>query len=463
MGTIDIADRLGVAVKAYDVRGRFPGVLDEGVYRLLGAGFAEHVGTGNAEGIVVGHDMRDSSPAAAHAFAEGAAQRGVDALLIGLCSTDGLYFAAGSLDRPGAMVTASHNPAGDNGLKLCRAGAAPISMQTGLGAIRDLAITYASSGIPSGAELGTISDRSMLGDYADHLQSLVPLGGGRDLAVVVDAGNGMAGLTVPEVLTHPSLSIDPLYFELDGTFPNHPANPLDTSTLVDLQERVATTDADLGLAFDGDADRCVVVDENGRLVDPSALTAMIAARELRTHPGGLIIYNVICSRAVPEVVGELGGTAVRSRVGHSFIKGLMAETGAVFAGEHSGHYYFQDFWRADSGLLAALHVLDELQRAAVPLSELISPFDRYVSTGEINNHVSDMAAATERVRSAFEAESGVSVDELDGLTVSHANWWFNLRPSNTEPLLRLNAEAVDTDTMSTVRDRVLAILTQGAD
>lgn len=456
----DLSTRLQSAVKAYDVRATVPETLDEHAYRMLGAGFAVYVAKPDSGAIVIGHDMRESSPALAAAFADGAASCGVDVTLIGLASTDGLYFASGVLRQPGAMITASHNPAGENGLKLCRAEAVPIGLATGLADIRDLAVRFDREGLPESDVRGAADERSMLASYARHLQSLVPLNEGRPLRVVVDAGNGMAGLTVPEVLSHDSLALDPMYFELDGSFPNHPANPLDRSTLVDLQQRVVEVGADVGLAFDGDADRCVVVDEQGRVVDPSALTALVAARLLRVNPGAKIIYNVICSRAVPEVILEQGGTPVRSRVGHSFIKGLMAQTGAVFGGEHSGHYYFSDFWRADSGLLAALHLLDELQHFAGTVSALVAPFDRYVASGEVNSRVDDVQAVLDRVRAAFAGDS-ITFDDLDGLTVSHPDWWFNLRPSNTEPLLRLNAEAGDPAAMAELRERVLSLVRGG--
>jgi phosphomannomutase len=361
------------------------------------------------------------------------------------------------------MFTASHNPAQYNGIKLCRAGAAPVGMQTGLADMRALVET----GIPAyDGTTGTVSRRDTLPAYAAFLRSLVDLSGSRPLRVVIDAGNGMAGLTAPAVLGTDAglaplpLDIVPMYFDLDGTFPHHEANPIDPANLVDLQRRVVAERADIGLAFDGDADRCFVVDERGVAVTPSAITALIAERELARTPGATIIYNCISSRTVPEVIAENGGVAERTRVGHSFIKARMAETGAVFGGEHSGHFYFTDFWRADSGMLAAMHVLAALGESpeGTPLSRLLARFDRYVVSGEINSTVPDPAVARERVRDAYRGRPGVSFDDLDGLTVSAPDWWFNLRPSNTEPLLRLNVEAGDAGTMEAVRDEVLALV-----
>ncbi|GAA4917115.1 phosphomannomutase/phosphoglucomutase [Streptomyces coeruleoprunus] len=447
---------LSQIVKAYDVRGVVPDQWDEPLAELFGAAFVQVTG---ADAIVIGHDMRPSSPGLSAAFARGAANRGADVTLIGLCSTDQLYFASGRLGLPGAMFTASHNPAQYNGIKMCRAGAAPIGQDTGLTEIRTLAETWSASGAPAPAATpGTITETDTLVDYAAHLKSLVDLTAIRPLKVVVDAGNGMGGHTVPTVFAGLPLDLVPMYFELDGTFPNHEANPLDPANIVDLQERVRAEGADLGLAFDGDADRCFVVDERGEPVSPSAITALVAARELAKHPGGTIIHNLITSWSVPEVVRETGGTPVRTRVGHSFIKAEMARTGAIFGGEHSAHYYFRDFWNADTGMLAALHVLAALGGQDRPLSSLVAAYDRYTGSGEINSTVEDQAASTAAVRAAFASREGVTVDELDGLTVSAPTWWFNLRPSNTEPLLRLNVEAKDEVTMSKIRDEVLALV-----
>jgi phosphomannomutase len=444
---------LSEVVKAYDVRGVVPEQLDAEVARALGAAFVRVVDT--PDGIVIGHDMRPSSPELVAAFAAGANEQGVDVLDVGLASTDELYYASGSLDRPGAMFTASHNPARYNGIKLCRAGARPVGLDTGLAEVRDLAV----AGVPAyDGPPGTTTTADVLPGYAAHLRSLVDLTDNRRLRVVVDAANGMAGHTVPTVLAGLPLDVVPLYFELNGTFPNHEANPLDPRNLVDLQERVRAEGADIGLAFDGDADRCFVIDERGEPVSPSAVTALVAVRELARVPGSTVIHNLITSRAVPEIITEHGGTPVRTRVGHSYIKAEMARTDAVFGGEHSAHYYFRDFWRADTGMLAALHVLAALGEQDRPLSQLASAYERYVASGEVNSEVADQAAATERVRTAYEGRPGVTVDDLDGMTVGTAGWWFNLRASNTEPLLRLNVEAADRATMEQVRDDVLAVV-----
>lgn len=447
---------LSQLVKAYDVRGVYPDQLDDRLAELFGAAFVQVTG---ARAIVVGHDMRPSSPGLAASFARGAVSRGADATIIGLCSTDQLYYASGKLDLPGAMFTASHNPARYNGIKMCRAGAAPVGQDTGLAEIRTLVEGWLETGAPPpAARPGTTARRDTLTDYAAHLLSLVDLSAIRPLKVVVDAGNGMGGHTVPTVFEGLPLDVVPMYFELDGTFPNHEANPLDPKNIVDLQARVRTEGADLGLAFDGDADRCFVVDERGEGVPPSAITALVAARELAKHPGGTVIHNLITSWSVPEVVREQGGVPVRTRVGHSFIKQRMAETGAIFGGEHSAHYYFRDFWNADTGMLAALHVLAALGGQDGPLSELVSSYDRYAGSGEINSTVDDQTARTAAVREAFTGREGVTFDELDGLTVTGTEWWFNLRPSNTEPLLRLNVEARDEVTMTKIRDEALTLI-----
>jgi phosphomannomutase len=398
--------------------------------------------------------MRESSVPLSRAFAEGVISRGVDVIEAGLGSTDLLYFAAGSLDIPGAMFTASHNPAQYNGIKMCRAFAVPLGMDTGLGAVRDL---VAAGQAPTGERTGDIVARDVLDDYAEHLLTLVRVAG-RRLTVAVDAGNGMAGHTAPAVLGRLDLAVVPMYYELDGTFPNHEANPIEPANLADLQAEVREVGADIGLAFDGDADRCFIVDERGEIVSPSALTALIASRELAREPGATVIHNLITSRAVPELVAELGGTPVRTRVGHSFIKATMAETDAVFGGEHSGHFYFRDFWRADSGMLAALHVLSALAETDRPLSVLLAEFSRYVATGEINSTVADQQGVLTRIEQEYGGRDGVTLDHLDGLTVAHPDWWFNVRASNTEPLLRLNAEAGDAATLERLRDDVLATI-----
>jgi phosphomannomutase len=443
--------------KAYDIRGTVPDELDESVAEAVGAAFARLTG---APAIAIVHDMRTSSVPLAEAFGHGAASQGTDVLLGGLGSTDMLYYASGSLGVPGAMITASHNPAKYNGIKLCREGARPVGADTGLADLRAMA----EAGIPAGTgAAGSIASRDLLSGYAAHLKTLVDVSGIRPLKVVVDAGNGMAGHTVPKVFEGLPISLEPLYFELDGTFPNHEANPIDPKNLVDLQRAVLDYGADIGLAFDGDADRCFVVDERGELVSPSVLTALIAVAELAREPGATVIHNLITSRAVPEIISEHGGTPVRTRVGHSFIKAEMAASGAIFGGEHSGHFYFRDFWFADSGMLAALHVLAALGSQDGPLSSLLSAYSRYRASGEINSEVRDQQAVTERVRAAFASRDGVRTDDLDGLTVTCDDWWFNLRPSNTEPLLRLNVEARDDATLIDVRDRVLRIVHGDAD
>ena len=438
--------------KAYDVRGIVPDELDEDVAESVGAAFVRLTG---APSVVTVHDMRTSSRPLAEAFARGATSQGADVIEGGLGSTDMLYYASGSLGMPGAMITASHNPAKYNGIKLCREGARPVGADTGLIELRDAA----AQGLPPyHGTPGVVVQRDLLSGYASHLKKLVDLSAIRPLTVAVDAGNGMAGYTVPKVFEGLPITVVPLYFELDGTFPNHEANPIDPQNLRDLQRAVIDSGADIGLAFDGDADRCFVVDERGHIVSPSVLTALIAVRELAREPGATVIHNLITSRAVPEIIAEHGGIPIRTRVGHSFIKARMAETGAVFGGEHSGHFYFRDFWYADSGMLAALHVLAALGEQDAPLSDLLAGYGRYVATGEINSEVADQAGATARVRAEFASRPGVTSDELDGLTITGDGWWFNLRPSNTEPLLRLNLEASDEDTMLRLRDEVLGIV-----
>lgn len=452
--TIDPANVLAI-FKAYDVRGTVPHQLDEDLARATGRAFAKVV---DAPRIVVGHDMRPSSPGMAAAFAQGAAELGTDVVVIGLASTDQLYFASGHLGLPGAMFTASHNPAQYNGIKMCRAYAVPIGLETGLADIRDLVI--AGVAVDSAVAPGIIEQGDVLQAYAAHLVSLAPITG-RRLNVVADAGNGMAGHTAPAVFERvgtDQVDLVPMYFELDGTFPNHEANPLDESTLTDLKARVLAEGADVGLAFDGDADRCFLVDERGQAVSPSAITALIAERELGKHPGAHVIHNLITSRAVPEIIAERGGVPVRTRVGHSYIKARMAETDAIFGGEHSGHFYFRDFWRADSGMLAALHVLAVLAETDRPLSELMADYARYPMSGEINSTVVDQAAVIAEIKKTYAERDGVDLDELDGLTVAHPDWAFNVRASNTEPLLRLNAEGKDEPTMERVRDEALTII-----
>ena len=405
--------------------------------------------------VVIGEDMRPSSPVFADAFSAGVTSQGLNVIRIGLASTDLLYFAAGKLDFPGAMFTASHNPAEYNGIKLCLSGARPIGKESGLLTIE----RYVVEGSPIDfRSVGKERNEDMLNSYVDHLLSLVDLSEIRPLKIVIDAGNGMAGHTAPAVFARLNCEIIPLFFELDGTFPNHEANPIDAKNLKDLQKAVKKHSADIGLAFDGDADRCFLVDENGDLVNPSTLTALIADRELKKNPGANIIYNLISSRAVVEIVEESGGKAIRSRVGHSYIKKLMAETGAVFGGEHSGHFYFKDFWRADSGMLAALHAIAALGEIKTPLSKLLKPYSRYLSSGEINSQVADAQISMTEIEAKFGESAGNVVDHLDGLTVNGDTWWFNVRASNTEPLLRLNVEAKTQARMEKIRDEVLATI-----
>ena len=450
-------DTLKSVIKAYDIRGVVGETIDEDFVRTAGAAFASILRGEGEDRIAVGHDMRPSSPALSEAFAEGAASQGVNVTLLGLTSTDELYFVAGTQRCAGAMFTASHNPAKYNGIKLCRAGAAPVSTDTGLSDIARMLL----EGVPEYAgEPGVVEKHDALDEYATYLRELVPVPTRRKLVVAVDAANGMAGMTVPAVLGDLSnVDIRPLYFELDGTFPNHEANPLDPKNLVDLQRFTVEQGADIGLAFDGDADRCFVVDERGEAVSPSAITALIASRVLADNPGATVIHNLITSKTVPEVIGEQGGKAVRTRVGHSYIKAQMAEHSALFGGEHSAHYYFAEFFNADSGLVAALHVLAALAEQDEPLSEMMAAYDRYAASGEINSEVADQAAATQRVVDAFRDRAD-SVDTLDGVTVQLRNSkaWFNVRASNTEPLLRLNAEAPTRAEVDALTEEILGII-----
>ena len=446
---------LSTIVKAYDVRGLCPGELDADIARALGAAFARFAG---AARIVTARDMRETGVELSRAFADGVTSQGVDVVEAGLGSTDLLYYAAGTLDVPGAMFTASHNPARYNGIKLCLAGAKPVGQDSGLAQLRSDAERYLDEGLPAyDGTPGTVTQDDLLAGYAAYMKELVPgIGDIRPLKVVVDAGNGMGGHTVPAVFEGLPLETTAMYFELDGSFPNHEANPIDPANTADLQARVLREGADIGLAFDGDADRCFVIDERGKIVSPSILTALIAERELRKNPGATIIHNLITSRTVPEVVRENGGTPVRTRVGHSFIKAEMARTGATFGGEHSGHFYFAEFWNADSGMLAALHALAALGGQDGTLSQLLASYDRYAASGEVNSTVDDQQA---RVAAIQERYAGLELDELDGLTVSSPDgWWFNVRASNTEPLLRLNVEAPDRPTMERVRDEVLGLI-----
>lgn len=454
---------LDQVIKAYDIRGLVGEQITPEFAFVLGTAFARFLIEEREPGTVaVGEDMRPSSDKLVKAFSDGVNSQGLDVLRIGLASTDMLYFASGSLNLPGAMFTASHNPAAYNGIKLAKSGARPIGSESGLLRIKQLMV----QGVPmSTAAIGKTTATKLLDSYVDFLLSLFgkdEFTSGRRLKVVVDAGNGMAGFTAPAIMARLNVELVPMYFELDGNFPNHEANPIDPKNLKDLVKRVKKEKADIGLAFDGDADRCFLVDELGQIVNPSTLTALVAIRELKRRPGSTVIYNLISSRAVPEIIEENGGTPLRSRVGHSYIKKMMAESGAVFGGEHSGHFYFKEFWKADSGALAALYAIAELSHSEVPLSQLLAPLERYVSSGEINTSVSDPVASIEKVRGIYqqlitEGES-YSIDELDGLTVTAPEWWFNLRASNTEPLLRLNVEAVSEQQMKSVKKKVLALI-----
>lgn len=440
--------------KAYDIRGLVGTELTPDFTFATGAAFARFIIQEREPGtVVIGEDMRPSSPQLADAFAAGVTSHGLDVIRMGLASTDMLYFAAGKLNMPGAMFTASHNPAEYNGIKLCLSGARPIGSESGLIAIEN----FVRSGSPlSFGNVGKESQRNLLADYVKHLHTLVDVSGIRKLRIVIDAGNGMAGYTAPAIFEGLNVEIIPMYFELDGSFPNHEANPIDAKNLKDLQKAVKKHKADIGLAFDGDADRCFLVDENGDIVNPSDLTALIAQRELKQHPGASIIHNLISSRSVAEVIEENGGIAIRSRVGHSYIKAMMAQSGAIFGGEHSGHFYFKDFWKADSGALAALHAIAALGTSKSSLSKLLKPYQRYFSSGEINSKVKDAQELMDSIQQKYSQLESVTIDKLDGLTVNGDTWWFNLRASNTEPLLRLNVEAKTLARMEKIKEEVLA-------
>jgi len=441
--------RLDVIFKAYDIRGVYPDELDDDIARRVGNAFVAFT---RAAVVLVGRDMRPSSEPLAAAFADGATLAGADVVELGLISTDLVYFASGKLDAPAAMFTASHNPAQYNGIKLCRPGAAPVGQDTGL---RDIEAMVASGLLERAEERGRVDQRDLLPEYVQHVHSFVDVDALRPLRVVADTGNGMGGVVVPAVFADLPFDVSILYPELDGTFPNHPADPTQPENLKDLQRAVLDADADVGMAFDGDADRMVLVDDQAQPVSGSITTAMLAKGILEKHPGEAIVHNLIVSKVVPEVVREMGGTPVRSRVGHSFIKQVMAETGAIFGGEHSAHFYFRENYRADSGIIAGMMVLEQISRANKPLSELRRPFERYVQSGEINTRVDDPGAVIERVAAAY---SHADQDRLDGLTVDLGDWWFNLRPSNTEPLLRLNLEAPDRVSCEKHTAEVLALV-----
>lgn len=448
------SETLDAIFKAYDVRGIYPDQIDETIARLVGNAFVAFTG---APTVLVGRDARPSSEPLVEAFVDGARLAGADVIDLGLASTDLVYFAAGSLAAPAAMFTASHNPAQYNGIKLCRSGAAPIGEDTGL---RQLKAMVAEGLLERAEEPGRHERRDLLGPFVSHVRSFVDVAALAPLRVVTDTANGVGGLIVPAVFSGLPMELSMLFAELDGTFPNHPADPINVENLRDLQREVRAVSADIGLAFDGDADRVFLVDDQGEPVSGSTTTAILAQAMLERSPGGLVVHNLICSRAVPEVIRESGGTPVRTRVGHSFIKAVMAEVDAVFGGEHSAHYYFRDNWRADSGIIAAMIVLEQLSRAGVPLSEFRRPFERYAASGEINTRVVDPLAVIEVVATAF---PDARQDRLDGLTVEFDDWWFNLRSSNTEPLLRLNVEAADAAMCEERTSRVLALIGGEAD
>lgn len=442
--------------KAYDIRGVVPDELDPELARRVGAAFADFA---RAPRVLVGRDMRPSGPALVEAFAEGVTSRGVDVVLLGLVSTDELYYASGALGAPGAMFTASHNPARYNGIKLCLAGAEPVGVETGLAEIR---AAVEKGDLPPAAVPGRVSEQDVLAAYAAKVRSFVEHEELRPLKVIADVANGMGGLVVPAVFEGLPFSLEVLYPELDGNFPNHPADPIQPENLRDLQERVLATGADVGLAFDGDADRCFLVDDKAQPLPGSTTTAIVAKAMLEKYPGSTVLYNLICSKAVPEVIRENGGVPVVTRVGHSFIKAVMAETGAVFGGEHSGHYYFRDNYRADSGSIAAVVALGVISKAGVPLSELRKPFERYAGSGEINTEVKDPSATVEAVARYYQAKHPeASQSRLDGVTVDFGDWWFNVRPSNTEPLVRLNVEAADRQSCERHTAEVLALIRGG--
>jgi phosphomannomutase len=454
MNSVPPSESLDAIFKAYDIRGVYPDQIDETVARLVGNAF---VGFTSADRVLVGRDARPSSEPLVEAFVDGARLAGADVVDLGIASTDLVYFASGSLDAPGAMFTASHNPAQYNGIKLCRAGAAPVGEDTGL---RQLKAVVAEGLFERAEEPGRVERQDLLGAFVGHVRSFVDLDALRPTRVVADTANGVGGLIVPAVFSGLPFELSVLFGELDGTFPNHPADPIQPENLKDLQRAIVAETADIGLAFDGDADRVFLVDNEAVPVSGSTTTAILAKAILARSPGGKVVHNLICSRAVPEVIRESGGTPIRSRVGHSFIKAVMAETDAVFGGEHSAHYYFRDNFRADSGIIAALMVLEQLSIAGIPLSELRRPFERYAASGEVNRRVADPLSVLATVAGGF---TDGRQDHLDGLTVEYDDWWFNLRPSNTEPLLRLNVEAADVAACEQRTDEVLAIVGGEAD
>ncbi len=441
--------------KAYDIRGIYPDQLDESVARAIGSAFASFA---NAPQVAIARDMRPSGVALVEAFALGGRSVGVEVIDLGLASTDFLYYAAGHLNAPGAMFTASHTPAQYNGIKLCLAGATPIGAESGLLEIEEMTKEYLAT--PAAGDVAPMKEMTLMAQWVAHVHSFVDLAALRPLRIVADTANGMGGLVVPEVFAQLPFEVEIMYPELDGTFPNHPADPLNPENIKDLQRRVREVGADIGLAFDGDADRVFLIDERGEPISGSTTTSMVAASMLDKHPGASILYNVICSKAVPAIIAEHGGVGVRTRVGHSYIKSMMAETNAIFGGEHSGHYYYRDNYRADSGIITALLVLELLCRAQVPLSDMVAPFNRYSVSGEINTRVTSPAASVARMVTQL-SETGATIDLLDGLTADFGDWWFNLRPSNTEPLLRLNVEAANEEEVARHVKEILAMVAEG--
>ena len=444
----------GEIFKAYDIRGTYPEQIDEQLARAIGSAFATFL---DAPTIAMAKDMRPSGDSLTAAFAEGARAVGCRVIDLGLASTDFLYFASGYLDMPGAMFTASHNPAQYNGIKMCLAGAKPIGADTGLIEIETLTNQFLAT--PATGELAPLEVRDLLPEWVEHVLSFIDVSALSPLKIVADTANGMGGFVVPKVFQNLPFDVEIMYEELDGNFPNHPADPLNPENLVDLQRRVLEVGADIGLAFDGDADRVFLIDEKAQPISGSTTTAMVAAAVLERNPGATILYNIICSKAVPEVIAEGQGVGVKTRVGHSYIKQVMAETGAIFGGEHSGHYYYRDNYRADSGIITALVVLELLSKANKPLSEVVAPFDRYAASGEINTKVQSPANSVAVIAEKLKA-AGVSIDLMDGLTAQYADWWFNLRPSNTEPLLRLNVEAPDAESCAERVREVLAMVAE---
>ena len=445
----------GALFKAYDVRGLVPDELTPDIARLIGQALVAHL---RPDEVAVGRDMRVSSPAIAAALIEGIRDGGADVSDLGLVSTDALYFAVGKYGYPaGVMVTASHNPAAYNGLKICREEARALSLDTGLDSVRDLVVGGALPEPMKDGHRGSVQERDVLDAYTGHVLGLVDAARIKPLKIAVDAGNGMAGRTVPHVFRDLPCEIVPLYFELDGTFPNHPANPLEPENVADLKATVLREGCDLGVAFDGDADRMFLIDERGAFVGGDMVTAMAAVKMLERSPGSAIVYNLICSRSVPETIARQGGRPIRSRVGHSYIKATMRQEDAVFGGEHSGHFYFRDNWYADSGLIALLTVLQLVSEAKRPLSEVIRPLDPRVRSGELNTEVPDPAATMLQVEEAYAAR-GATIDHLDGVTVGFPDRWFNLRSSNTQPLLRLNVEADDPESLQRLTDETLAMI-----